>query len=137
MRKSKSDFFKQDRETLADKRAHLVKVLKDFEIKFEITKEILTAYKFFCDNPTEFDGATIVKDLPTIKRLDAPAMWHDWKYLHINFWTLQGLKEKIVNDWKYGQLMEFLGISGVTAYKRSILLIISTPLYYILIIFKK
>jgi hypothetical protein len=40
----------------------------------------LQAFDFFCQNPTEFDGATIVKDLVDLNGLDLDAMLHDFQY---------------------------------------------------------
>tara|TARA_Y100000817_G_C16355252_1_gene323403 strand:- start:24 stop:476 length:453 start_codon:yes stop_codon:yes gene_type:complete len=137
LKKSKSDFFFQDTEVLAVKRYHLIEVLYDFEISQQKINDYLEAFNFFASNPELFDGATIVKDLPTIKRLDLPALKHDFDYLTNNFWSWNGLKNKIQYDWNYGQNQEELTVGSLTAYTRSILLILSTPLYYLMIIFKK
>ena len=137
LKKSKSEFFFQDREVLAEKRHHLIEVLYDFEISQKKINDQLEAFNFFAANPSLFDGATIVKDLPTIKRLDLPALKHDFDYLMNDFWSWNGLKNKIKYDWNYGQNQEELTVGSVTAYTRSVLLILSTPLYYLMIIFKK
>ena len=41
----------------------------------------IEAYDFFCRFTTKFDGATIVKDLCDLPKLDADAMVHDYDYL--------------------------------------------------------
>ena len=79
--KSKSDFFKQDRETLAEYRYQLRMMLKykgrsEADIDFYIE-----AYDFFCRFTTKFDGATIVKDLCDLPKLDIDAMGHDYECL--------------------------------------------------------
>lgn len=131
LKKSKSYFFYQSREVLAEKRHHLISVFEDFKLQQNEIDEYLEAYNFFCANPSEFDGATIVKDLYTIKGLDAPAMLHDFNYIF-----KKNLKEKLIFDWNYGKNQEKLTVGSVTAYTRSIALIISTPLYYIIKPFK-
>lgn len=136
IKKSKSDFFFQDREVLAEKRVHLVNVLYDFRISQKKVFDYLSAYNFFCSNPSLFDGATIVKDLYTIKGLDLPALKHDFEYLMNDFWSIKGIINKIKFDWMYAKDQEELGVGSITAYTRGILLIISTPLYYVMIIFK-
>jgi hypothetical protein len=132
---SQSNYFHQDRESLANKRAHLVAVLNDFKVN-DISRW-LSAYDYFRNNPSEFDGATLVKDLNTINGYDAPAGNHDFKYGTIDFWSLKGLKEKLKADFQYGKDQEKTGKGSVTAYTRTVLLWISTPFYYTLLIFKK
>ena len=131
---SKNTFFLQDRETLAEKRHHLINVLIDFGV--EDLDRWLTSFDFFVKNPHEFDGATIVKDLNTIADYDAPAANHDYKYLHIDFWSFKGLIEKLKSDFQYGKDQEKTGKGSITAYTRTVLLWLSTPLYYLLLIFK-
>jgi len=137
LKKSKSNFFYQDRDILADKRKLMILILEDFGFTYEQTKPFTDAFLYFRNYPAEFDGATIVKDLRNINGLDISAMLHDYRYLHIRFWSLNGLKQKIKSDIEYGKNMEKLGISPVTAYTRAVLLVISTPLYYLMLIFKK
>jgi hypothetical protein len=81
VKNSKSNFFFQNTEIL-EKKAFLLKLIlldcnftENEIIKFE------KAYNYFIENPKEFDGATIVRDLDTIKGLDAPAMVHDYRYI--------------------------------------------------------
>jgi len=75
---SKSKFFYQSKYKLKAKKEQLIRVLIDFDIK-DIYK-FMDAFDYFCQYPEKFDGATIVKDLETIKGLDAAAMVHDWEY---------------------------------------------------------
>jgi hypothetical protein len=49
---------------------------KQKEIDFYIE-----AYDFFCRYTTQFDGATIVKDLNDLPKLDLDAMAHDYECL--------------------------------------------------------
>jgi hypothetical protein len=132
---SKSNFFLQDRETLAKKRHHLIMVLQDFNVP-KINKWT-KAFDYFRNNPSRFDGATIVKDLYTINGLDAPAMNHDYAYIHLDFWTIKGLKKKLKADFQYGKDQEKTGKGSITAYTRTVLLWLSTPLFYIYLIFKR
>ena len=93
LRKSKSDFFKQDRETLAEYRYQLLMMLK---YKGRNEKDInfyIEAYDFFCRFTTKFDGATIVKDLNDLPNLDLDAMLHDYQYLC-------GANKSFVRKWK-------------------------------------
>lgn len=127
-KKSKSNFFQQPKMALQYKRQLLWSVLKDFEIPKQY--DFMEAYDYFMDNPSQFDGATIVKDIPTIRGLDAPAMLHDYQYIQIDFWARRGFVQKIKCDWNYGRNMQQLGVLPIIAYTRAVLLIISTPLYY-------
>lgn len=78
---SKSKFFLQDDYALEMFRdsAHKLLLIKDR--KKEDIETYLKAYDFFCKYPTKFDGATTVKDLHDIPRLDLDAMLHDYECL--------------------------------------------------------
>jgi len=59
-------------------------LIQELELKNRSAADIskyLKAYDFFCRYSTEYDGATIVKDLCDIPGLDADAMLHDYFYL--------------------------------------------------------
>ena len=78
---SKSYFFYKDRETLADFRYKMIMMLiykGRTEAEIELYKN---AYDFFCKYPAKFDGATIVKDLEDLPKLDLDAMVHDYECL--------------------------------------------------------
>ena len=79
--KSKSDFFKQDRETLAEYRYQLRMMLEYKGRSEEDIDFYIEAYDFFCRFTTKFDGATIVKDLCDLPKLDIDAMVHDYECL--------------------------------------------------------
>ena len=81
LKKSKSVFFKQDRETLAEYRYQLRMMLK-YKGRNESEIDLyIEAYDFFCRFTTKFDGATIVKDLCDLPKLDLDAMVHDYECL--------------------------------------------------------
>lgn len=102
---SKSKFFEQDREVLAEKRKLLIQVLEDRGVK---VGHFILAFDLFRDYPNlyKFDGATIVADIDTIKGLDVSAMIHDLEYQlaqHKGFWFY--LKAKLKADVEYGKNM--------------------------------
>ena len=79
--KSKSEFFKQDDYALEMFREKMVILL---QIKDRTPAEIsnyCAAYDFFCKFTTKFDGATFVKDLCDLPKLDLDAMVHDYECL--------------------------------------------------------
>ena len=80
-KKSKSNFFLQDRETLAEKRHQIIMVLRFKGLNTQEINKFTEAYDYFRNNPKKFDGATIVKDLHDIKGLDLKAMLHDYACL--------------------------------------------------------
>ena len=78
---SKSYFFYKSREDLADYRHKMIMMLiykGRTEAEIELYKN---AYDFFCKYPAKFDGATIVKDLEDLPKLDLDAMVHDYECL--------------------------------------------------------
>ena len=80
-KKSKSQFFKQDDYALEMFREKMVILL---QIKDRTPAEIsnyCAAYDFFCKFTTKFDGATFVKDLCDLPKLDLDAMVHDYECL--------------------------------------------------------
>ena len=102
--------------------------IKDINIDFD------EAFDYFCKNPNEFDGATIVKDLVDLPKLSIAAMVHDYQYL-VKLSTRKGLwwlSYKIIVDWEYGQNLEKLGKGYFIPYLRAIILILTTPIYLII-----
>lgn len=76
--KSDSDFFFQDREALADYRYKMLMMLISKGRNYKEIDLYKDAYDFFCKNPNKFDGATFVKDLYDLPKLDLDAMLHDY-----------------------------------------------------------
>ena len=112
--------FYNDKETLAKYRKYL-KVL--LYIKGRDPKDIqeyLNAYNYFTTHPSEFDGATIVKDLVDFGELDLDAMLHDYDYLH-------GANRNFIKKWKadikYIKNMERNG-KGIRVFRLLLLTII-------------
>ena len=138
--KSKNGFFHQDREILADKRQHFIKVLTDFGIDLNTDKRWLRAFDCFRDLPIifQYDGATIVKDLHTIYGYDAPAGNHDLWYIENK--TMPFFKwifAKFKADYQYGLDMRKLQIPYTTAWSRVVALWLSTPIYPIVLLINK
>ena len=120
LKKSKSTFFSQDRETLADYRYKMIMML---QYKGRTDKEIdsyIEAYDFFCRFTTKFDGATIVKDLCDLPRLDLDAMVHDYDYLTS---ANRNFIRKWKADLKYIKNMEKNG-KGIRIFRLILLTII-------------
>jgi len=81
---SKSNYFHQDK-------AHLDKCDLDVRtylwIKGYSIPQVaiyLNAFDYFRENPNEFDGATLVRDLCDIPGLDIDALYHDYCYINYN-----------------------------------------------------
>lgn len=115
---SKSHFFHQSVEVLSSKRRQVVQLLKlkgyhDTEIAIYIK-----AYNYFCQNPAQFDGATIVKDLVDIPGLDLDAMMHDYHYIHHN--VAANFVTKWKADWLFAKGNERKGKGQYSAFSRFI-----------------
>ena len=82
---SKNDFFFQDYDLLITQRNDLIILLGFLDRSDEDVKEYLKAFDFFIGNPFKFDGATVVRDLFSLKygryKLDIDAMLHDYRYV--------------------------------------------------------
>ena len=116
-KKSKSNFFLQDRETLAEKRHQVIMVLRFKGLNTQEINKFTEAYDYFRNNPKKFDGATIVKDLNDIKGLDLKAMLHDYECLmgansSFKLWYVSAY-DYYLNHFKLGngnQILRFLGL---------------------------
>jgi hypothetical protein len=116
---SKSTFFLKSKEELAKNWYLLDLVLRNYNFQGYDIRPFSRAYNYFTENPKEFDGATIVRDLDTIKGLDAPAMVHDYRYILAN-----GVKDRIKADKEYLRNMIKLGVHPISAYLRAYLLML-------------
>ena len=126
---SKNTFFLQDKKILEEKRKdleYLIKVL--WNRNNDVIEFYLKVYDFFCENPSEFDGATIVKDLCIIKDLDTSAMLHDYLYLTYN--VAANIKYKWKADWLYAREMERGGGAAYSTWSRFIGLTIFGGLFF-------
>jgi len=115
---SKSTFFVQDPEILKIYRIQVVSIL---EIKGYDTNEInvyLKAFDYFCLNCNEFDGATVVKDLQDLPKLDLDAMLHDYQYLVQN--VASTFYTKWFADWLYAKGQERKGKGQYSSFSRFI-----------------
>lgn len=115
---SKSNFFSQSVEVLSLKRRQVNQLLN---MKGYNEKQIdiyIKAYNYFCINPSQFDGATIVKDLIDVPGLDLDAMLHDYHYIVHNTAANFGTKWKA--DWLYSKGIERKGKGQYSAFSRFI-----------------
>jgi len=81
---SNSTYFYQSKETLLKLRGNVILLLELKGYNHHQVTIYLEAYDYFCQNPSQFDGATIVKDLVDIPGLDLDAMLHDYHYIVYN-----------------------------------------------------
>lgn len=113
---SKSKYFAQNKEVLVTNRTRVMKIL-DYK-GYDISEIIiyLRAFDYFCKNPNDFDGATIVKDLQDLPHLDLDAMLHDYHYLVCNAGA--SFKTKYQADWMYAKGNERKGKWQYSAFSR-------------------
>jgi len=113
---SQCTFFKQDARILLLKRRDVSRVLlaKGYDVHQAST--YLEAYDYFCVKTTDYDGATIVKDLCDIYGLDLDAMLHDYQYIVCNAGA--NFVTKFKADWIYAKGMERKGKSQYSAFGR-------------------
>jgi len=119
LKMSKSDFFKQDKKVLEDKRDNLlIPLLRDFRFSEKEIEDFKQAYNYFMLHPEKFDGATIVADIYTIYKLDVSAMKHDYDYF-----TDGSFLKRLKHDVKYAENMRDLKVNWITAWGRCALLL--------------
>lgn len=130
---SKSTYFYQSKEDLKAFRSDMILLLTVKEFSEKEIWFYLEAYDFFCQNPSLYDGETLVKDLNDLHGLSIAGMAHDYEYVFLKVW--KDLIKKVRSDWNYGRTHERLGKGITTPYSRALGLIISTPIYYIIKLF--
>lgn len=113
---SKNHFFTQPKEILKRKRLEVSFLLSYKGYSYEQIEIYLNAYDFFTIMPSEFDGATIVKDLMDIIDLDLDAMLHDYQYIAYGIAASFSLKFKA--DWLYAKGQEHKGKGQYSAFSR-------------------
>ena len=96
----------------------------------------MNAYNYFTTHPSEFDGATIVKDLVDFGELDLDAMLHDYDYIT---GSNRNIVKKFKADLKYIKNMEKngKGIRVVRFILLTIAGIFTIPYSYFKHLFKK
>jgi hypothetical protein len=113
---SKSKFFSQSKDKLDFQRVNIVNLLSIKGYNIESVNVYLKAYDYFVENPSLYDGATIVKDLCDIPRLDLDAMLHDYHYIEYlagtNFYV------KWHADWLYAKGNERKGKGQYSSFSR-------------------
>lgn len=142
---SKNDFFKQQKidknedgrlKRLAKKREVVKRLLeiKKFHV-FEIDY-FLEAYDYFVINKKQFDGATLVKDIYDVPKLELSAMLHDYQYIYLlpRFSGKAWHKSKKRYDKEYCNNLIKLGKikHKRIAQIRYLLLRLSTPFYWLI-----
>tara|TARA_R110002012_G_C11605946_1_gene607758 strand:- start:361 stop:789 length:429 start_codon:yes stop_codon:yes gene_type:complete len=107
---SRNDFFKQNKIQLAEAKRKLLSVLEAKERNGNDKRKYLIAFSYFCNNPQNYDGATIVKDLVDVRQdeyyLDVDAMLHDYEYV---MGKADTMKDRWICDKKYIKNMELNG----------------------------
>ena len=81
---SKSDYFKQSKEELTQCHEAMCELLCLKGYSVNEVSVYSRAFMYFIDNPTDFDGATLVNDLCDIPGLDIDALLHDYHYVICN-----------------------------------------------------
>ena len=112
---SKDNTFYKSKEELQYLLNDIIKILTIKKNKN--IEQYIIAFNYFVNNPSKFDGATIVKDLVDIEELDLDAMVHDYDYLH-------GANRNFIKKWnadiRYIKNMEANG-KGIRVFRFLIL----------------
>lgn len=126
---SKNDYFKRKPKDLLKSRHDVIEVLKLLDRSKSDINLYLEAYDYFTTNPSEFDGATVVRDLFIIKgkgyKLDVDAMLHDYEYIN---GANKSFRLKHNADIRYFTNMRRNG-KGVQLFRLSLLII--TGIFYV------
>jgi hypothetical protein len=124
---SSSTYFLQSVPALKRGRENVALLLKIKGYSCNQVAIYLKAFDFFTDNPSNFDGATIVKDLVDLPGLDLDAMHHD--YCYVVYGVGSSLVIKTMCDWLFAKGMERKGKGLQSAYGRFILLTVISVVF--------
>lgn len=124
---SKSNYFYLPKPVLKSNRLKLFRYLIDNDYTMEQVAIYQKAFDYFCENPSKYDGATIVKDLHHIPGLDINAMLHDYHYLHYKCAGNLFIKWKC--DWLYAKEMERTGKGYLAWFNFALLKITGIPFF--------
>ncbi len=112
---SKDNTFYKSKEELEYLLNDIIKILTIKKNKN--IEQYIIAFNYFVNNPSKFDGATIVKDLVDIGELDLDAMVHDYEYIN-------GANRNFIKKWnadiRYIKNMEANG-KGIRVFRFLIL----------------
>ena len=95
---SKNFFFFQSKEDLAICREMLITAYRSYGRSLDAINSVLKAYDYYCVNPNNYDGSTIVRDLFDIKykgnRLCGSSLEHDyiWQVFKANLNWIKNYK---------------------------------------------
>ncbi|MFY0481445.1 hypothetical protein ACI6PS_02470 [Flavobacterium sp. PLA-1-15] len=113
---SKSHYFHRSPGELFVIRKNLVEYLSLKGYTLEEARIYIKAFDYFCNSPSKFDGATIVKDLTDLPGLDLDAMLHDYHYL--NYQAATNFITKWKSDWIYAKGQERKGKGQYSSFSR-------------------
>lgn len=128
------DFFKQKDEMLLYFRKRMEDYLLEKNYTLEQIQLYVNAYNYFWSNPNNFDGATLVKDLHDISKLDLDAMLHDYHWLIYN--VASNFKYQFLSNYAYSFGMRKKG-KKIAPITRMIGLTIIMPFAFIYSICKR
>ena len=115
---SKSHFFYQSTQVLKNARANAYTMLRVKGYYLDEVDIYMKAFDYFSQNPSQFDGATAVKDLVDIPGLDLDAMLHDYHYINYN--VAASFVTKWKADWLFAKGNERKGKGQYSAFSRFI-----------------
>ena len=124
---SRSFFFYSSKEDLNRAKIAVAKILEIKGYSEQETAVYIKAFDFFCENPAEFDGATVVKDLADIPGLDLDAMLHDYHYLVYSAGTHPTIKWKA--DWILAKGGERKGKGSYSSFSKFVALTITSIVF--------
>lgn len=127
---SKNDFFFRSEKSLKAIRRDVKTLLRIKGFDESEVHYFIVAYDYFVLFPSRYDGETLVKDLNDLHGLSLAGMVHDFEYVKVK--VARNLIEKLKSDIEYAKNHEKLGKGYLIPYSRAILLILSTPFYYLL-----
>jgi len=124
---SRSKYFHQSHHVLSKNRRDMVTYLTIKGYTEAEIKPYTDAYDYFCYHPSEFDGATIVKDLVDLYDLDLDAMLHDYEYIVHK--AGHNFKDKWTSDLRYAKGIDRKGKSAYAAWSRFVGLLLTGILF--------
>jgi hypothetical protein len=95
---SKNEFFTQSKKDLEHCKKLLSLQLRNYGRSSKDIDRILRAYDYYCENPKDYDGTTVARDLFDIRynrfKLSSSSLYHDY------YWQVLRANKNLILNWK-------------------------------------
>jgi hypothetical protein len=86
-------------------------VLLSFNFSKEYINRFDIAYDYFCKNPKDYNGTSVINDRHTIGGLEVPSVIHDYDWIFAT-----SLQDLLISNVRYAKALRTLNMNWITAW---------------------